>query len=262
MAVCSVAQGKKRVLFWLLLFLSTTVGSGFASDKNSPWEVIKTDYSNFYSKNSLLRLGLGFLAMGIVANSELDENFQDWYQDEVRSDSTDDFSEITKLPGEGKYLLPAALLSSGLYYLDPDSSIGKWGLNATRAYLVGLPPMWVMQHLTGASRPDNYSGSDWDPFNDENGVSGHAFVGAVPFLTVAMMNDNIFIKYLSYFASTLTAVSRINDNDHFLSQSVLGWYMAYESVNAVFKTDKETRKLAIIPLINRDMYGVVFNSRW
>ena len=148
-------------------------------------------------------MGGGFLAMGVIANSKIDENPQDWYQDEIRSKTTDDYSKTAKLLGEGKYLIPISILASGAYYLDSDSEIGNWGLNSARAYAVGLPAMWVIQNITGASRPDELNGSKWKPFNDTNGVSGHAFVGAVPFLTLARMNNNKFIKYAFYAASGL-----------------------------------------------------------
>ncbi len=202
--------------------------------------------------------------MGIVANTEIDQNFQDWYQDEVWSEATDDFSKITKFFGEGYYLIPISLLSSGLYYLNTNSELGNWGLNSTRAYVVGLPAMLAAQYMTGGSRPgeDKKKGSDWRFFDDSNGVSGHAFVGAVPFLTIARMSDSKFVKVISYFASTLTAWSRIDDNSHYLSQSLLGWYMAYESVNSVFSTNEEDEKISFTPVVAKDFYGIVLSAKW
>ncbi len=65
------------------------------------------------------------------------------------------------------------------------------GVYASRAYLVGAPAMLLMQNVTGGSRPEEMDhGSKWDPFHDDNGVSGHAFMGAVPFLTLANMYDD------------------------------------------------------------------------
>jgi len=197
-------QNRLRLLAIVAVCASIfTNNCGFASDEISIGTKVANDYSNFYSKDRLARLGVGFLAMGIIANTNIDENTQDWYQDKIRNEKTDDYSKTAKLLGEGKYLLPLSILASGAYYLDSDSNIGNWGLNSARAYVVGLPAMWAMQNITGASRPAN--GSKWKPFNDTHGVSGHAFVGAVPFLTIARMNDNKLIKYVSYAASVLAA---------------------------------------------------------
>ena len=66
---------------------------------------------------------------------------------------------------------------------------------------------------------------------------------AVPFLTIARMNEeNKPVKYLALLASTFTAWSRINDNAHYFSQAALGWYLAYESVDAVFDADEKTKR--------------------
>ena len=44
---------------------------------------------------------------------------------------------------------------------------------------------------TGASRPADGQGSHWHMFNDNNGVSGHAFIGAIPFLAAAEMVERV-----------------------------------------------------------------------
>ena len=111
--------------------------------------------------------------------------------------------------------------------------------------------------LTATSRPsEDKQISDWKPFNDSNDVSGHAFIGSVPFLTIAYMNkDNALIKYNVYLASTLAAVSRINDNQHYLSQAILGWYLGWESVDSVYTVDsKKTKNIAVRPVIGTDSY--------
>lgn len=234
-----------------------------ASANDTPfYDKIGTDYSNLSSQSRLLRLGVGFLTMGAVANSDLDNNFQDWYQEDFRSEATDNNAEIAKLFGEGKYLLPITFIASGLTYLDSNSEIGKWGEKSARAYIVGLPSMWIMQNITGASRPSEFTGSEWRPFNDINGVSGHSFVSAVPFLTMARMTDNKFIKYGSYIVSTLGSWSRVNDNQHYLSQAILGWYMAYESVGIVFETNEVQSDVIVLPVINNDFYGVMVTGSW
>jgi hypothetical protein len=52
-------------------------------------------------------------------------------------------------------------------------------------------------------------------------------------LTAAKMTDNPFLKYPLYVGSTLTGLSRINDNKHYFSQAVLGWWIAFLAVNSV-----------------------------
>jgi hypothetical protein len=55
---------------------------------------------------------------------------------------------------------------------------------------LGHPPLYVLQKVTGASRPSDGSGSQWHFNNDTKEVSGHASIGAIPFLVKAEMVDN------------------------------------------------------------------------
>jgi len=208
------------------------------------WGDIVSDHKNYYSWQNLWPMGVAFGVGGVMANTDIDEDIRSWYQEDVRSSTTDNISDVVKNFGEGKYMIPVTLLAAGAGYFIPENSkaspIGHWGVKTARSYLVGIPPLLVMQRVTGASRPgESSSDSEWDPFNDSNGVSGHAFIGAVPFMTLAKMNDNLAVKILSYGASTLCAWSRINDDDHYTSQAALGWFMALQSSNSVFKTDRE-----------------------
>jgi len=228
------------------------------------WEAVTRDYESFYSLDRLTRLGVGFGIGAIAANTSLDDNFQNWYQDNIRSSSTDNFSKAVKTFGEGRYMIPLALLSASINYINAESPIGVWGVYTSRAYLVGAPALLLMQYTTGASRPgETDHGSRWRPFNDNNGVSGHAFMGAVPFLTLAnMYDDNKVVKYLANAASFATAWSRVNDNSHYLSQASLGWYMAFESVDAVFDADRKKGDITIAPVIGRDSYGISVHMKW
>jgi hypothetical protein len=236
-------------------------------------ETVSGDYKTFYAGDRLIRMGIVFGAAGIAANTNIDMNIRNWYQDKVRnaqtdswaSDSSTDLSFNAKFFGEGKYLVPIALLSASVNLIDSDTAVGSWGAYASRAYIPGLPAMWFMQGATGATRPgDRPEGSAWTtPFGHSNGVSGHAFVGAVPFLTIAYMNpDNKLIKYPAYVASAAAAWSRVNDDKHFPSQVFLGWYMAWEAVDAVFENSGKKKGIAVAPMVDLDGFGMMARASW
>jgi len=210
---------------------------------------IKNDFKNFYlSGDNLLRLGIGIGCAGLFANTSMDGDIQEFYQDNIRSDVTDDLSKILKIPGN-IFITPPVLL--GTYLLFKDSSTGEWAQKSLRAMAVGTPAGLLLQRVTGASRPSE-GDSKWRPFNDANGLSGHAFIGAIPFITAAKMNENPYMKGLLYGLSVLPGLSRINDNEHYFSQTALGWYLALLSCNAVEKTDmKKDTRFAIVPLSDR-----------
>ena len=219
------------------------------------------DCENYYSWDTTRKLLLGLAAGSVLANTSMDDDFQNWYQDEVRSASSDDFADACKIFGEGQIFIPAfagaAALSLVFDQYECGQVLGDFVCRTTRGYLVGAPPMVAMQAILGASRPgETDHQSRWKPFDDNNAVSGHAFMGAMPFITAAKMTDRPLLKGGLYFCSTLTAWSRINDNKHYLSQAILGWWMAYLTCCAVDKTDNDYQHLTFTPVTTSEMVGV------
>jgi hypothetical protein len=60
----------------------------------------------------------------------------------------------------------------------------------------------------------------------------------------------------------LSAWSRINDDYHFTSQALLGLYLAYESVDAVYETNNRDQNISFIPIIGDDFYGINISATW
>lgn len=231
------------------------------------WDTVINDYKEFYSVHRLKRMGVAFAAGAVVANTHTDAMFQKWYQTDIRSGTTDDIAAINKNFGEYRYVLPvtlaAALVDNMVQGTEYNNTVGRWGKRTMRAYLLGTPLLWATQNITGASRPVANRGSDWRPFKDSHGVSGHSFVGAVPFLVMAGMADqNKVLKTFFYAASTAAAISRINDNAHYLSQAALGWYLAWESTDAVLDRERREKSYAVQPMMLQDGYGVSVSMRW
>lgn len=200
-----------------------------------------------------------------MANTNVDQQVHDWYQQDVRSSSTDDVASVAKIFGEGYIILPAlgiTLAAGEMFDSQPHASVaGDWADQSLRAMAVGAPPMLATQMLTGASRPtESSAGSDWVPLHDNNGVSGHSFMGAVPFITAAKMTEDPLAKAGFYAASTLTGLSRLNDDDHYASQVLLGWSVAYLACSAVSDTEEELKdyRFTTVPIPNGVGVGVVF----
>ncbi len=212
------------------------------------WEDFQTvddrlwaDARNFYDRRTLLALTAGVAAHAILANTDLDESIRREYQERQRGAGTDEISEFfhsNKSFGEGAFALPIYGAALGTRYLCPESGVAdvssEWGERSLRTFAVGVPPVLLLQYAIGASRPgETDHTSQWRPFEDSNGVSGHAFMGAIPFITAAKMTDRPLLKGGFYTLSILPGFSRFNDDDHYLSQVALGWWIAYLSASAV-----------------------------
>ena len=224
---------------------------------------VKEDYSNFYSCTSLLEFASGLGPAATMANTTIDDKFRFWYQTRVRSSASDQIARVAKNFGEGLYVVPACAAMDVVGNCLADcpllGPVGDFGDRTVRAYLVGAPPVLLMQGLLGSGRPsDTADNSYWHPFKNDNGVSGHAFVGAVPFITAAQMSDNIWEKGFFYACSAMPGWSRINDDAHYLSQVWLGWWMAYLACEAVNTTQKEHQSFQIMPVVSPGMTGLSF----
>ena len=99
---------------------------------------------------------------------------------------------------------------------------------------VGLPVLWTLQRALGADRPSaDEPTPHWRPFATDHAASGHAFIGAVPWLNAARAAGLHRWKPLLLAGSTLAGWSRLNDRKHYLSQVWLGWFIAWQATNAV-----------------------------
>jgi len=245
------------ILLSSVMLCAFKIGPCWAGDNttmSSKFETVRDDYRNFYlDKTNLIQFGLGLGAACVIANTSTDREIRDFYMRNIKSDNTDRFSQVSRQPGEVFLTVPALL---GVYAFLGDASAGNWAERSLRSIIVGIPGGLILQRAIGASCPSD-GGSGWKPFNDDHGLSGHAFIGAVPFITAAKMNDNIYMKGAFYVLSLLPALSRINDDDHYFSQAALGWYLALLSCKAVEKGGKRGETAFLIVPAGRHGLAIV-----
>ena len=228
------------------------------------------DYRNFYSCDSLTCIAGAFGAGALMANTGFDTTMQNAWMRSVEPTTLGTFFSGCKDIGEGRYALGVfgAAAGAGLLFEGNPAGdvIGEWGSRSLRMFVVGAPPVYLLQLATGASRPRDQAsnGSGWKFFQDDNGVSGHAFVGAIPFLAAADMVENPLLKGTLYVCSTFVAFSRMTDNAHYPSQVFLGWYLAWASARAVNRTQIHfsSMEVSVVPLPIGDMGGVGLEARW
>ncbi len=224
------------------------------------------DQVHFYSPDSLALLGGGFALGAIGANTGIDESIQEYSQTHI-GESTIDFFHQSKDVGDQNWTVPiyATAWAAGSLFSDSErmGPVGTWGERSFRGMLVGFPPLLGLQRLTGASRPGETSdGSQWNPFQDNNGVSGHSFVGAMPFITAAKMTDSRGKKALFYAGSTIVPISRVLDNAHYPSQIVLGWWVAYLAASAVDVTENPNHRWRLTPYTTGDSTGILAEFKY
>lgn len=231
-----------------------------------------SDFSDFFSVDSLIWFGLATGTGAAVANTSLDDEFRDWYVSDVQEGSPD-FSWGREL-GEAWLIPPLVAITWGItewfeanpfYRTNPvNLTVRQWSRQSLRALIVASVPVISVQYLSGASRPGEVpgKGSEWDPFDDNNGVSSHAAIGAVPFLVAAYMSDHWLWKSAFFVGSFLASYSRIYDDRNYLSQVFLGWSYAALAVESTIDTEQCPMKVRMVPLTLGGLYGVGFEYRW
>ena len=136
-----VPQGRgKRLCLVALLSLLVPASGRAATDSNNLFaspshflDTVKQDYEDLYfSPEHWMHLGIAFGAGGIVANTKMDRELQDWYQQHIRTKATNRAADVATIFGTGQYMVPVAL---GAAFLgdrlmpgdDGDSPLGTWG---------------------------------------------------------------------------------------------------------------------------------------
>jgi membrane-associated phospholipid phosphatase len=221
---------------------------------------VSFDYYHFYSGPGLFGIAMTLGAGAVLANTSLDEDFRHWYHEDVRNSDCISWAKTAKKLGDGTIVIPAvcaaALLGPSLNS-DGGDVLAEWGGRCVRSYLVGVPIVMGLQYALGASRPEeSTAGSHWKPFDDTNSISGHAFIGAVPFLAAAQMTDAWILKLPLYALSTAAAWSRVNDEAHYLSQVLMGWCFAYLATAAVDETEMRRQTFIVTPVMMREGPGI------
>jgi hypothetical protein len=186
-----------------------------------------------YSRRSFLKLGAAVVVAGAVVYSGADEAVTRLHDKHVRSKSSDRLSRVGYELGQRPWFLAWA----GLAAVDAwvrSNPLTRWGRANFETMAVGLPVLWTVQRALGADRPSaDEPTPNWRPFASDHAASGHAFIGAVPWLNAARAAGLHRWRPLLLMGSTLSGWSRLNDRKHYLSQVWLGWFIAWQATNAV-----------------------------
>jgi len=222
---------------------------------------IAADFRFHYSREPLTRMAIGFAVGGVLANTGADEEIQQMFRNDLKGDLGDDLANFfTDVGGAAKpiYSFPVYLTAMwlGRGNGNSDTAVARWGANSLRAAIVAMPQVVVLSHVTGGNKPEAGE-PGWDPFENDHGVSGHSYFGAVPVITAARLADNSWARFALYATSTLPGLARIYEDKHYFSQSLLGWWLAYLATETVEHTNREqVLETRVMPIAYADGGGV------
>lgn len=237
--------------------LSVNYWKGYISDTKT----IITSPSHWDSRDWIKASLFAGVTIGLYA---FDQDIQDWVQDN-RNDTTNDIAKFAKPFGEGIYTLPPLLVFYIYGHYFDNKKAKRVSLLSLESFAVTGIFTQVIKFTGHRHRPTSGdSSTTWDgpAFSASNlsFPSGHAS-SAFSIATVIALEyeDMVIIPPLSYGIATLTALSRVNDNDHWASDVFFGSGIGYFTGKAIVNlhSGKNDGKLAIIPVIDEKYTGLL-----
>jgi PAP2 superfamily len=196
-----------------------------------------------------------------------DQNIRDWAQGN-RGPTTDHIARLVKPFGEGYCILPALGMVYMYGYMDKDQRAKRIGLLGTESFAISGALVQALKHVTHRHRPgcsDRYNMWDGPGFSNSNlsFASGHsASAFSVATVIASEYEDKLWVPPLAYGLATLTALSRINDDEHWASDVLVGSAIGYFTAKTIIKLHQDERGLAVAPAMVGNGLGVVISCKF
>lgn len=218
----------------LIFSIATASASEIVNDLKSPWRKDVRDWV----------LG-GAIATGLLVAFE--KQIVDPTQQELNEDKP--LGPFAKIGDYGGRFYPNAIYSLGMlgaYWATGDKKYGQhsWVMFKASAYAISASTL--LKYTIHENRPNGD--------NNQSFPSGHA-TSAFAFATTVIARHDFFPYGVSALAlATLTAVSRMNDNYHYLHDVVAGATIGTAFGLGVGRQISED--VQVVPVYSRDLMGI------
>ena len=160
-----------------------------------------------------------------------DEKIQDWSQDR-RTPATEDWAKFGSFLGHGVFLggMITTLYLGGEIF--DERGLRKTALLSLESWLTAGAFVLGLKAIMGRARPHEELGAyHFKPFSFvpkyHSFPSGHAASAFAVATVIADQTKGILVDVLAYSLSTLAAVSRVYENDHWASDVFIGAAIGY-----------------------------------
>ncbi|MFA6584234.1 MAG: phosphatase PAP2 family protein [Elusimicrobiaceae bacterium] len=188
-----------------------------------------------YDKNDWLVFG-GVCAAGsalLLADSSIKD-----FSRHAKSGFGDSVASAVKRLGDGKYTVPAAAALYGAAYLYKDEKLQRASALSIESFVIAGLLDNAIKVIVNRPRPsaDGKSESQFHKRLNSSFPSGHsATVFAMAGVFAGVYDDKPAVAATAYTLAALTAISRVNDNNHWASDAFIGSALGYFTAKAVVR---------------------------
>ncbi|MEN8222098.1 MAG: phosphatase PAP2 family protein [Acidobacteriota bacterium] len=226
----------------------------------------------FSLKDWVLVAGLSAFTGYLIANDESIYDRIKSYQG--KNKWVDDLSPVITLLGDGNVSLGVSALfyASGLVIKDKKAK--DTGKLVLMSLIHSGVVVQLLKHLAGRQRPEAENGIDkWDGpsgffkrYTDNRDMfydafpSGHTITAWSTATVIAhQYNKSVFVPILSYGLATLSGLSRVTEDTHWLSDVFVGAVLGFAIGKFIYK--KRSQKFMIMPLVGNGKTGLTIGFK-
>lgn len=195
-----------------------------------------------------------------------DRDIQDWAQ-KKRNSTTNDVARLISPFGNRLVTLPAL----GVFYLyghsQGDKKARSTALLSLESFLLSSVFTQAIKFTTHRYRPSEGNQDKWDgPSFSTSHLSFPSWESSSAFaigtVIASEYRDNAWVPPLAYGIAALTALSRVNDNDHWASDVFFGSAIGFFTAKAIVALHKKDINLAVIPVIDGQLRGLAISYKF
>tara|TARA_B100000676_G_C18033267_1_gene820133 strand:- start:646 stop:1608 length:963 start_codon:yes stop_codon:yes gene_type:complete len=209
----------------------------------------------------------GSIAVGTGFFIGLDEEIRDVFEDN-RSSTTDDFANLFEPFGNGFVTMPALAAFYIFGHYDENDKVKRTALIATESFLITGLYTTILKVSMGRHRPStgdssrSFSGFTTDHKSFPSGHTSTAF--AIATVVANKYEETSYIKPISYGIASLTGLSRINDDKHWVSDVFFGAALGYFTSKTILRlhNNKKDQQFTIYPRADSRGGGIILSKNF
>ncbi|WP_119462361.1 phosphatase PAP2 family protein [Rhodospirillaceae bacterium SYSU D60014] len=211
----------------------------------------------------------GFVGLGLAGLLLLDDPIRDASQD-LRSDFTDAAADVTRPFGDTALVGAGTLGIWALGEAAEEPRLQRLGLDALQAVIISEGFTQGLKYMIGRERPDASGDSfEFAPLSgdreDRALPSGHATTAFAVATVIAEEYEEIpWVPWATYGLATGTALSRINDDEHWATDAAVGALIGYGvgKIVSAYSPFPDDDQLSVAPVAGSQVVGLRLRLRF